>query len=65
MRQNPADTMPWAESISDAKRRWEAVSRVANVWGRRDPAGLQNYVASSTLSDEQKLKLLKAVENRK
>ena len=65
MRQNPADTMPWAESISDAKRRWEAVSRVADVWGRRDPAGLQNYVASSTLDEEQKRQLLKAAEKRK
>lgn len=58
MRQNPADTMPWAESISDGKRRWEAISRVAEVWRRRDPAGLERYVSASNLTEEQRQKLL-------
>ena len=65
MRQNPAETMPWAESISDSKRRWEAVSRVAEYWGRRDPGAMQNYVAASNLTDEQKRQLLKPIEQRK
>lgn len=65
MRQNPADTMPWAESISDAKRRWEAVSRVASIWGRRDPAALQNYVTTSGFDDAQKQQLLKSLQPRK
>ncbi len=65
MRQNPAETMPWAESISDAKRRWEAVSRVAEYWGRRDPGAMQNYVTASNLTDEQKRQLLKSIEQRK
>ena len=64
MRQNPAETMPWAESISDAKRRWEAVSRVAEFWGRRDPGAMQNYVAASNLTGEQKQQLLKPFEKR-
>lgn len=60
MRQNPADTMPWAESINDAGRRWRAIERVADVWRTRDPAALQNYVMSNaTLTEEQKRKLLK------
>ena len=58
MRQNPADTMPWAESISDGKRRWEAISRVAEVWRRRDPAALANYVSAGNFSAEQQQKLL-------
>lgn len=58
MRENPADTMPWAESIGDQDRRWRAVERVAEEWRRRDPAGLQKYVRSSGFSDSQKSRLL-------
>ncbi|MES2705467.1 MAG: hypothetical protein V4726_02580 [Verrucomicrobiota bacterium] len=58
MRENPADTMPWAESIGDQDRRWRAVERVAEEWRRRDPEGLRNYVAGSGFSGEQKSKLL-------
>ena len=66
MRQNPADTMPWAESINDEKMRWRAIERVAEVWRKRDPAALQNYVsANSGLNEEQKRQLLKLEEKRK
>jgi hypothetical protein len=58
MRQNPADTMPWAESISDGKRRWEAITRVAEVWRKKDPAGLETYVTANHFSDEQRKALL-------
>jgi len=66
MRQNPADTMPWAESINDEKMRWRAIERVAEVWRKRDPAALQNYVsANSGLNEEQKRQLLKLEEKRR
>jgi len=58
MRENPADTMPWAESIGDQDRRWRAVERVAQEWRRRDPAGLQKYVQSRGFSNDQKRELL-------
>lgn len=59
MRQNPADTMPWAESINDEKRRWRAIERVAEVWSRRDRQGLETYVTASRLTEEQKRQLLR------
>lgn len=65
MRQNPADTMPWAESISDGKRRWEAITRVAEVWRKRDPAGLTNYVTANNFTEEQRRTLLKLNKGKK
>ena len=64
MRQNPAETMPWAESINDAKRRWEAIARVAEVWRRRDPAALQNYVSAGNFNEDQKRELLKTAAKK-
>jgi hypothetical protein len=58
MRDNPQDTMPGAESICDQERRWRALERVAGEWRRRDPGGLQCYLAGSALSESQKRKLL-------
>jgi hypothetical protein len=58
MRNNPADTMPWAESINDQKRRWQAIERVAEVWRKRDPAALQNYVTAGNFNEDQKRQLL-------
>lgn len=58
MRDNPADTMPWAESIGDKDRRWRAVERVALEWRRRDPDGLRDYIAGSQFTEAQKRKLL-------
>lgn len=60
MRGNPADTMPWAESIGDKDRRWRAVERVALEWRRRDPDGLRSYMETSQFTDEQKRQLLGA-----
>ncbi|MDB6132090.1 MAG: hypothetical protein JWM59_333 [Verrucomicrobiales bacterium] len=57
MRDNPQNTMPWAESIGDQERRWSALERVAGEWRRRDPGGLQRYLAGSALSESQKRKL--------
>ncbi|HEX2750172.1 MAG TPA: hypothetical protein VHM91_19350 [Verrucomicrobiales bacterium] len=59
MRNNPADTMPWAESINDQKRRWQAIERVAEVWRKRDPAALQNYVTAGNFNEDQKRQLLR------
>ncbi len=58
MKQNPADTMPWAESIGDDRRRWRAIERVAEQWRVRDPAGLENYVKSAGFTDKEKARLL-------
>jgi hypothetical protein len=58
MRGNPADTMPWAESIGDKDRRWRAVERVALEWRRRDPDGLRNYLDASQFTEDQKRRLL-------
>ncbi len=65
MKSNPADTMPWAESINDEKRRWQAIERVADVWRKRDPAALQNYVAAGNFSEDQKRQLLKTAAAKK
>lgn len=59
MGQNPADTMPWAESIADEVMRQRTMERVAMVWSRRDPQGLQDYVARGAFSEEEKRRLLK------
>lgn len=60
MYKNPAETMPWVESISDPARRWKATERVAEAWRTKDPNGLTAYVTNSTaLNAEQKAKLLK------
>ncbi|HWB03674.1 MAG TPA: hypothetical protein VG796_11670 [Verrucomicrobiales bacterium] len=64
MRQNPAETMPWAESISDQKRRWEAITRVADIWRKRDPAALQNYVMAGSFNEDQRRQLLR-IETKK
>ena len=61
MHDNPGDTMPWVESISDPRRRWKATERVAAVWREKDPAALTAYINSATtLSKDQKAKLLNA-----
>jgi hypothetical protein len=65
MRQNPADTMPWAQSINDEGRRWRAVERVADAWRSKDKAGLQQYVLSGGFTEEQQRKLLRIEEKKK
>ena len=63
--QNPADTMPWAESITDPKRRWRAVDQVAEIWKKRDAGNFENYVrASGAISDDQKRRLLRLDEKK-
>jgi hypothetical protein len=55
---NPSETMPWAESITDPNRRWRMTQRIAEVWRKKDPSGLERYVINAKLSEEQKVQLL-------
>jgi hypothetical protein len=65
MKQTPAGITPLAESINSAKCRWQAIVRVADVWRKSDPAGLQSYPGTSNFSDAQKRRLLKARARKK
>ena len=59
MKQNPELTMPWVESISDPRRRWKAITRVAAVWKSQNPAALAAYVQGADfLNAQQKQQLL-------
>ncbi len=59
MQQDPGLTMPWVESISDPRRRWKAITRVAAVWKEQNPAALAAYVeAAAFLNAQQKQQLL-------
>ena len=59
MYQNPADTMPWAQSINDEGRRWRAIERVADAWRKKDAKAFENYVLSGGFNEEQRRKLLR------
>ena len=49
----------WAESISDPKRRRNAVLQVAKVWRGQDQQAYESYIAnSSVLSESDRNKLL-------
>ena len=59
MQQNPELTMPWVESITDPRRRWKAITRVAAVWKEQNPAALAAYVEGAAfLNAQQKQQLL-------
>ena len=59
MQQDPELTMPWVESISDPRRRWKAITRVAAVWKEQNPAALAAYVEGAAfLNAQQKQQLL-------
>jgi hypothetical protein len=52
-------TMAWAESISDPKRRRDAVLQVAKVLRSHDPQAYTSYIEhSSVLTDKERDKLL-------
>ncbi|MFT5408814.1 MAG: hypothetical protein ACI8XO_000773 [Verrucomicrobiales bacterium] len=56
---DPDATMAWAESISDPKRRRNAVLQVAKVWRTQDLQAYQSYIANSdVLSEVERNKLL-------
>jgi len=57
---NPAETIAWSESITDERRRWRSIERVAEVWRQKDPQGLANYVNSRNFSEVQRRTLLGA-----
>jgi hypothetical protein len=62
---DPQNSMPWAESITDEGRRFRMMSEIAERWGRRDPLGLANFVASRDLPAQQKQRLLRSVQPRR
>ncbi len=63
MGRDPAATIPWAESITDEKRRFRAIERVAQIWARKDPNALRNYVNQSGFSEDQQKALLRNLKN--
>jgi hypothetical protein len=62
---DPQNSMPWAESITDEGRRFRMMSEIAERWGRRDPQGLERFVASRDLPAQQKERLLRSVQPRR
>jgi hypothetical protein len=56
---DPAATMPWAASITDEKRRWRAIERVAGYWRKKDPQGLANFVQTGGFNADQQKALLR------
>ena len=60
MRQDPQGAVTWASTILDEKSRAETVTVVVNDWVRRDPEPAKQWVAQSSLPEEQKADLLKA-----
>ena len=62
---DPDATMAWAESISDPKRRRNAILHVGKAWRGQDPQAWSSYVASSPdLSDKERDKLLGLDKNK-
>jgi hypothetical protein len=57
--------MPWAESITDEGRRFRMMSEIAERWGRRDPQGLRQFVASRDFPALQKERLLRSLQPRR
>jgi hypothetical protein len=44
--------------------RREAITRVAEVWRKRDPAGLESYITANNFSAEQRKTLLNKQGNK-
>ena len=56
---DPDATMAWAESISDPKRRRNAVLHVAKIWRSRDKQAYESYIESSDIfTEDERNKLL-------
>lgn len=43
---NPPEAMTWAKSITDSEHRLRVMKKVATVWRRKDPAGLEQFLAT-------------------
>ncbi|MCB1096652.1 MAG: sigma-70 family RNA polymerase sigma factor [Verrucomicrobiae bacterium] len=43
---NPPEAMNWARSITDPDQRLRVMNGVAHVWQKKDPAGLEQFLAS-------------------
>ncbi len=55
---DPAGALTWAATISNPKTRAFAEQRLVSVWLKRDPAGARNWIQNSSLSAEEKSRLL-------
>ncbi len=65
MRVDPAGSMAWAESITDDRRRTQMIEQVAELWRRRDPAGLEGYLAESQFPQQIQDHLLRRKPQRR
>jgi len=54
---DPEATIAWAESITDPRRRFNAIARVASVWKSRDRDAFNDYLQTSGLSEKEIKKL--------
>jgi hypothetical protein len=57
---SPELVAPWAETLTDDNRRYNAIERVAREWGRQDRAAAEAWLAKVNLPDERKQGLLNA-----
>ena len=57
---SPELAAPWAETLTDDNRRYNAIERVAREWGRQDRAAAEAWLAKVNLPDERKQGLLNA-----
>ncbi len=57
---DPAAAMTWAGAISDPRLRTSAQEQLARDWLRRDPSAATNWIQNSSLSAEDKTRLLSA-----
>jgi hypothetical protein len=55
--EDPAGAMSWAESVVNERRRLMMMGQVAARWLQSDPQGLEQYLASTNLTEEQKQRL--------
>ncbi len=55
---DPANALNWATSISDPRMRDSSINGIVRKWMERDPAGASAWVQASTLSADQKQRLL-------
>ena len=58
VRKDPATAAQWAVTISDAKARDPALQRVASEWLRKDPQQAAAWIQTTSLSDDEKQRLL-------
>jgi hypothetical protein len=58
----PETAMTWARSITDAKKRNDAMSDVAAHWGRQAPDAFSNWLGQAGLDETQAQELRRRAE---